>query len=277
VTGLEWKGDLICREMLAVLVITREGLRIGATVSEALGAELHVPEGIDSGELPGAVVFSSISGHVRGIFNKYRGLVFVMSLGIVNRVIAPLIKNKYTDPAVVTVDEVGRYAISTLSGHEGGANELTYLVSSITGSDPVVTTATEANRTFILGVGCRRGEKTGMVLDAIKMACDECNIEPSDIRCLSSGWLKRDEESIIESAKRLRLYTRFIPKWMIQLYYRTHPHAERSEFVFNKIGVYGVAEPCAMLSGRNTELLLCRNYDGVKVAVARERLLISDL
>jgi cobalt-precorrin 5A hydrolase len=259
---------------IAVLAITQEGFRLGTFICKELGAELHVKEGLTvlAEDDLRIVRFSVLSDHIKSVFNKYRGLIFVMSLGIVNRVIAPLIQSKYTDPAVVTIDEVGRYVISTLSGHEGGANELTYLVSSLTGADPVVTTATESNRTIILGVGCRRGEKTEMVLEAIEKACEEVKIEPSEIRCLASAWVKRDEVAIYEAAKSLNLYTRFIPEWMIELYYKTHPQAARSEFVFSKIGVYGVAEPCAMLSGRNTELLLCRNYDGVKVAVARENL-----
>jgi len=260
---------------VAVIVITSEGLRLGTLVAEELGASLHVIEDIN--EVAGSnnlevERFTKLSEHISKVFYEYKGLIFVMSLGIVNRVIAPLIKSKYTDPAVVTIDEVGRYVISILSGHEGGANELAYLVSSLTGADPVVTTATEANRTCILGVGCKRGEKKERVLDAIMKACHEAGVEPSEIRCLSSAWIKRDEWAIIEAAEDLNLYIRFIPKWMIELYYKSHPEAPRSEFVFSKIGVYGVAEPCAMLSGRNTELLLCKNYNGVKVALARERL-----
>ena len=255
---------------LAVVVITKSGLKVGALLASELGADLHLREKISN--VNTAVYFENLKEHTKRIFNRYNGLLFVMSLGIVNRVIAPLIKSKYTDPAVVTIDEVGRYVISTLSGHEGGANELAYLVSSITGADPVVTTATEANRTCTIGVGCKRAEKKEKVIDAIQKACKEAGIDPSEIRCLSSAWIKRDEEAIIEAAEELNLYTRFIPKWMIDLYYRRHPEAERSEFVFNKIGVYGVAEPCAMLSGRNTELLLCKNHYGVKVAIAREGL-----
>ena len=65
------------------------------------------------------------------LFNDYDGIIFVMATGIVVRVIAPYIKNKYTDPAIVVVDDVGRYIISLLSGHEGGANLLAYKVAGI--------------------------------------------------------------------------------------------------------------------------------------------------
>jgi cobalt-precorrin 5A hydrolase len=257
---------------LAVLVITPEGFGIGKTITLALKAELHIRQGIEPNVAEDIRTerFSSLGEHIKKIFSKYRGLVFVMSLGIVNRVIAPCLKDKYTDPAVVTVDEVGRFVISTLSGHEGGANELTYLVSSITGAEPVVTTATEASRLYICGVGCRRGEDGERVLSAIKDACAKAGIKPSELRCIASAWIKKDEEAIRYAGERLGLYIRFLPRWLIDHYYRVNPHAECSQFVYKKIGVYGVAEPSAMLSGRNTVLQLCKNYNRVKVAIARE-------
>jgi cobalt-precorrin 5A hydrolase len=262
------KGDV------AVLVITQQGFSIGRTIALALEAELHIRQGIRSDLVDEVKVetFLSLGEHVKRIFQRYRGLVFVMSLGIVNRVIAPCIKDKYTDPAVITVDEVGRFAISTLSGHEGGANELAYLVSSITGAEPVVTTATEANRLYICGVGCKRGEDGERVLSAIRSACTEAGITPEDLRCLASAWVKQDERGINYAKEKIDIYIRFLPKWLIEYYYRINPHAKRSQFVYEKIGVYGVAEPSAMLSGRNTGLILCKNYHGVKVAIARERL-----
>jgi len=273
IEGKKVMGDKLERSNIAVLVISSDGLKIGITIALEIGAELHLWNEIviSKEHVPDVIFFSSLGEHVKKIFNKYRELIFVMSLGIVNRVIAPYIKDKYSDPAVVTIDEVGRYVISTLSGHEGGANELACLVSSITGADPVVTTATEANRIYICGVGCKKDEDGKRVLDAIKMASAEAGISPEELRCLASAWVKRKEQAIRYAAKQLNLYNRFIPKWLIDFYYESHPQAPRSEFVFKKIGVYGVAEPSAMLSGRNTELLLCKKYNGVKVALARER------
>jgi cobalt-precorrin 5A hydrolase len=57
-------------------------------------------------------------------FKRYSGHIFIMSTGIVVRVIAPLINNKLEDPAVVVVDDQANHAISLLSGHLGGANAL---------------------------------------------------------------------------------------------------------------------------------------------------------
>ncbi|MDE5752191.1 MAG: precorrin-4 C(11)-methyltransferase, partial [Duncaniella sp.] len=67
-------------------------------------------------------------------------VVFVGALGICVRALGHLVKDKYTDPAVVCVDSTGKYAISVLSGHVGGANELTRRVAAIVGATPVITT-----------------------------------------------------------------------------------------------------------------------------------------
>lgn len=78
-------------------------------------------------------------------FARVDGLVFIGAAGIAVRAIAPFVADKKTDPAVVVVDDCGRYAISLLSGHVGGANELTRMVAAITGAEPVITTATDIN------------------------------------------------------------------------------------------------------------------------------------
>lgn len=86
------------------------------------------------------------------IFHKYDGFIFVMAVGIVVRSIAPLIKNKNIDPAVVVMDEKGMFAISLLSGHIGGANELASQVAVITGGTPVITTSTDINNVIAFDI-----------------------------------------------------------------------------------------------------------------------------
>ncbi|KJU84358.1 Cobalamin (vitamin B12) biosynthesis CobK/CbiJ, precorrin-6x reductase [Candidatus Magnetobacterium bavaricum] len=216
-------------------------------------------------------LFETLSVHIREIFNRYSGFVFIMSLGIVNRVIAPLIGDKHTDPAVVTLDEAGRFAISTLSGHEGGANALATLVGSITGAQPVITTASEACRRYTCGVGCRAGASRQDILDAITKACISVGITGSDLRCIASAWVKRHEQGLLDAAGYLGLDCVFISREAIELYYLNNPSTYRSEMVFRAIGVYGIAQPCAMLTGRNTQLVLPRTvFNGVTVAIARE-------
>lgn len=81
-------------------------------------------------------------------FRSSDALVFVSSCGIAVRSAAPYIRSKTTDPAVVVVDELGKYAIPILSGHLGGANELAARIAREIGALPVITTATDINGKF---------------------------------------------------------------------------------------------------------------------------------
>jgi cobalt-precorrin 5A hydrolase/precorrin-3B C17-methyltransferase len=78
-------------------------------------------------------------------WHQSKNLIFIMATGIVVRTIAPFLKDKKTDPAVVVIDEKGRFAISLLSGHIGGANELTRKIANHLGAEPVITTSSDIN------------------------------------------------------------------------------------------------------------------------------------
>ncbi|MFF4258131.1 precorrin-3B C(17)-methyltransferase [Streptomyces sp. NPDC001663] len=81
---------------------------------------------------------------VRAAFAECEQLVCFLATGAVVRLVAPLLADKKTDPGVVCVDEGGRFAVSLLGGHGGGANELAREVGELLGAEPVVTTATDA-------------------------------------------------------------------------------------------------------------------------------------
>ena len=76
-------------------------------------------------------------------WQDFDAFIFIGAMGICVRTIAPLIEDKHTDPAVICVDSIANHVISVLSGHVGGANDLTRRVASALGADPVITTQSD--------------------------------------------------------------------------------------------------------------------------------------
>lgn len=100
--------------------------------------------------LPGSVVRCgqngiSLAEWTSSQFVQSDALIFVGAVGIAVRAIAPHCRSKTTDPAVVVVDECGRFAVPILSGHLGGANDLARAIAAVCGAVPVITTATDAH------------------------------------------------------------------------------------------------------------------------------------
>ena len=89
-------------------------------------------------------------------FETGSGLIFVGAVGIAVRVCASFLKGKSADPAVVVVDELGEFSISLLSGHLGGANDLTRAAASALGAVPVITTATDLNHKFAVDLFAKK-------------------------------------------------------------------------------------------------------------------------
>ena len=83
-------------------------------------------------------------------WNDFDAFVFIGAMGICVRSIAPYIEDKHTDPAVVCVDSMGKQVIAVLSGHVGGANELTHQIAGIIGAQPVITTQSDINGLWAL-------------------------------------------------------------------------------------------------------------------------------
>ena len=91
-------------------------------------------------------------------FEDYDGIIYVGAVGIAVRLIAPCVCDKMEDPAVVVVDEKGKFAISLLSGHVGGANRLAKEVAKVLEGIPVITTATDLNRKFAVDVFAKEND-----------------------------------------------------------------------------------------------------------------------
>lgn len=97
------------------------------------------------------------------IFGEYRRLVLFMPVGAAVRLVAPLLQHKHHDPAVVCVDDVGRFAVSLLSGHLGGADVLAREVADALGATPVITTASHVKNTLAVDM---LGREYGWELEA---------------------------------------------------------------------------------------------------------------
>ena len=119
----------------AVFALTERGAGLAAKIAAAIGpAEVFKPAALADGGL---------KKEAAKAFRLREALVFISAAGIAIRCVAPLLKGKHLDPAIVVVDERGRFAISLLSGHMGGANKLASVVAKAIGAAPVITTATD--------------------------------------------------------------------------------------------------------------------------------------
>lgn len=125
---------------MAVYVLARTGVELGRQLARELGADLFAPARM---ALEGAVGFENLGLQVSGEYENRSGHIFVAAAGIVVRTIAPLLRGKDSDPAVVVMDPKGDFAVSLIAGHLGGANDLARACASISGGQPVITTATD--------------------------------------------------------------------------------------------------------------------------------------
>ena len=135
---------------IAIAGFTANGCVLAQKIANELeGARAWAPRRIsEEVGLPG---FDSVGAWAGEAFAQgCGGIVFVGACGIAVRAVAPYVASKMHDPAVVCVDEAGKWAISLLSGHVGGANDLARRVARIVGATPVVTTATDVRGVFAI-------------------------------------------------------------------------------------------------------------------------------
>ncbi len=130
----------------AIIITSQSSLEMAKTIS----VELSDAPIIAKVEAAGATQVESLSAWTAENFTKFEGLIFVGAMGIAVRCIAPVVDSKLTDPAVINVDSEGRFVVSVLSGHVGGANGLTERVSHIIGATPVISTRSDCTSNWAL-------------------------------------------------------------------------------------------------------------------------------
>ncbi len=128
-----------------LISFTDRGQELGARLAEALG-----------GVLSRCGQPMALQTWTARAFAEAEALVFIGAAGIAVRAVAPYVRSKASDPAVVVVDETGRFAIPILSGHLGGANALAREIAGILGGTPVITTATDCSGVFAVDLWAKR-------------------------------------------------------------------------------------------------------------------------
>lgn len=215
-----------------------------------------------------SIRFEQCSELMKKHFSEFACWIFIAPCGIAVRSIAPLIQSKLTDPAVLVIDVGARHVISLMSGHEGGANEYAVYISNILAAEPVITTTSDVEKTWIAGIGCRKGVSKSVIEDLLHEALLEAKIQTKDLRFLASAELKQEERGLLELSAELQIPIRFFPSFLIQSMEGIVPSRT---FVQERVGLPGVAEPAALLGGRRTSLCLPRiAKNGVTIALVKE-------
>ncbi len=129
---------------IAAIATTPTAANLLQPICQTLGATLWIPESCQKtvNLPPNTQVYTdSLKNHLANIWQNYCAIVFCLASGAVVRLISPLLQNKYRDPAVVVVDEAGKFVISLCSGHQGGADKLTNILARLLNATPVITGA----------------------------------------------------------------------------------------------------------------------------------------
>ena len=133
------------REGLAFIAFTERGAALAERLSAALGGSVSRP-----------VETCSLTDWTKEHFPRREALLFIGAAGIAVRAVAPHVRSKAEDPAVLCLDEYGRHVIPLLSGHLGGANALARRIAALTGGEAVITTATDLNGVFAVDLWAKR-------------------------------------------------------------------------------------------------------------------------
>jgi cobalt-precorrin 5A hydrolase len=126
-----------------VIAVTKNGSVMGKKLASFLKADLRIPRRFTINTKFEYGYDRSVALEIQEAFNRYQVLILIMATGIAVRSIAPMLENKQIDPAVIVMDEAGKFVISLISGHREVVNRLAEEVANYTGGAAVITTASD--------------------------------------------------------------------------------------------------------------------------------------
>ena len=199
---------------------------------------------------------------IQKAFKDKDTLVFICATGIVVRTLAPVIKSKHDDPPVVVIDELGRYVIPLLSGHEGGANEIAASIADLIHGQLVITTANPYLKPiYTVGMGCERDCPESVLVELFKQAIDKSGVGSGKLHSINSIDIKADEAGLLALSSTVKVPFKVWDKTALTSV--EHLLSQKSEYVYKTVGVYGVAESAALyaaeqVTGTPAELVLTK-------------------
>ena len=207
---------------------------------------------------------------IQDAFKQGHRLILICATGIAVRTLAPVLQDKYKD-------EKGEFVIPLLSGHEGGANEFAKKISEQLKSQLVQTTAKSYTKPiYTIGLGCERDCPISYVQSLIAQALKTANLEMTQIQSINSIDIKSDEQAFMSLSFLLnKPFNTFDVSTLGQV---EDQLSIKSEYVFNTVGVYGVAESAALCgatkkTGNEAELVLNKiKNEKATVSIARSYL-----
>ena len=181
-------------ERIAIIAITKNGIKMAKGLKEKFPTwEIFAPEKFSDDDDKINWYNNSTTIKIKELFESNDGLICLFSLGAVVRLISPHLKDKKTDPAVIVIDDQAQFVISTLSGHLGGANQLTNDIAEQLGAIPVITTAADVNKTIAVDlVGKDLGWKIDDDSNVTKISAFMVNAEKIGVyqNCGVKNWWK---------------------------------------------------------------------------------------
>jgi cobalt-precorrin 5A hydrolase len=255
---------------VAIITVSKQGA--------ALAAELQVrlPDstvyGYSAYALPEQRPFEKLRCIIKDLWENYEGLVFFCAAGIAVRTIAPFIESKYRDPAVVVCPETGSFAVSLLSGHEGGANSLAQSVAEYIDAVPVISTGSEASpritpRNLVIGIGCKRGTESQRIKTAVEAVFKKHILSFLRIQSICTIDIKKNELGLICFAEDCGLPLYFFNSQELN---SLDGNFSASDFVRETTGTDNICERAA-LAGCSVTLTGCDRRKG-KVIVQKTML-----